>query len=154
MIQNLLVRSCIRSLAVQYCTCALAPTPTSLLQWIIFSYSSSPKKAYFASAKRLLRYLKGTAAYALKIARDNGPLPCYVDSDCAGDLKDRKSTSGIIIQLGGPSVYWDTMKQNCVALSSTEAEQIALCEATKQVFCLRSLLKELDATEIIPLILK
>lgn len=62
------------------------PTISAVVKYLC-RYSSSPKKAQFASAKRLLCYLKGTVTYALRITRDNGPLVCYVDRDWAGDLR-------------------------------------------------------------------
>ena len=66
---------------------------------------SSPDDHALRAAKRVLRYLKGTTHFSLRIARKNGPLVAYSDSDWAGDPRDRKSTSGILLQLGKSSVY-------------------------------------------------
>ncbi|KAK9728660.1 hypothetical protein QE152_g17099 [Popillia japonica] len=79
--------------------------------------------------KRLLRYLKGTVAMKLIYQRKEKDLPlvCYVDSDWASDLTDRKSVTGFVIKIYGNCVAWATRKQNCVALSSSEAELVALC---------------------------
>ncbi len=48
----------------------------------------------------------------------------YADSDFAGDIKTRKSTSGNLIIIGGP-VSWKSERQHIVALSSTEAEYVS-----------------------------
>lgn len=81
--------------------------------------------------KRLLRYLKGTKSVNLVFSRNSDTLPiiCYVDSDWGGDLSDRKSVTGFLIKIFGNTITWITRKQNCVALSSSEAELIALCTA-------------------------
>ena len=55
------------------------------------------------------------------------------DSDWAGSRVDRKSTSGILLRLGNSTVAWRTLKQNCVALSTTEAKFISMGEATKDL---------------------
>lgn len=67
----------------------------------------------------------------------------YSDSDWAGDKNDRKSTSGFIFMLNGGPVSWCSKKQPTVALSSTEAEYIALTLAAKEATWLRLLLTEL-----------
>ena len=53
----------------------------------------------------------------------------YSDSDLAGDVNDRKSTSGLIFFLAGGPVAWQSAKQKVVALSSCEAEYIAAAAA-------------------------
>lgn len=67
----------------------------------------------------------------------------YSDSDWAGDLESRKSTSGFIFMLNGGPVSWCSKRQPTVALSSTEAEYIALTLAAKEATWLRLLLTEL-----------
>ena len=52
------------------------------------------------------------------------------DADWVGDVRDRKSMSGYVFLLGGATVSWKNCKQNCVAMSTTESEYIALCAAS------------------------
>lgn len=94
--------------------------------------------------KRILRYLKGTENLSLVYTRNTNeiPLTCYVDADWGGDTHDRKSVSGYIIKVFGNTVQWVTRKQNCVALSTTEAELIALCSAVQDCIWLKRLLKD------------
>ena len=67
----------------------------------------------------------------------------YSDADMAGDVNDRKSTSGMIFFLGGSPVSWQSQKQKVVALSSCEAEYIAATTAACQGVWLKQLLVEL-----------
>lgn len=70
---------------------------------------------------------------------------CFVDADFASGT-DRKSTSGFLIQVHGNTVLWATRRQNAVALSSTEAEYIALATAAAELVWLRGLLQDLGLT--------
>ena len=61
--------------------------------------------------------------------------------DFAGSLTDRKSTSGTCHFLGSSLVSWYSKKQNSVALSTTEAEYIALASCCAQVLWMRQTLR-------------
>lgn len=95
--------------------------------------------------KRLLRYLKGTVDVSLNYKRNNKALTmtCYVDSDWGADSFDRKSISGFLIRVFDNTVLWTTRKQNSIALSSTEAELIALCTAVKECLWLKRVTSDL-----------
>ncbi|KAH9723371.1 retrovirus-related pol polyprotein from transposon TNT 1-94-like protein [Citrus sinensis] len=67
----------------------------------------------------------------------------YVDSDFTGDLDKRKSTTGFIYTMCGGAVSWKSSLQLVVALSTTEAEYIALAEAVKEAKWLRRIISEL-----------
>lgn len=71
----------------------------------------------------------------------------YSDSDLAGDKESRKSTSGFIFMLNCGPISWCSKRQATVALSSTEAEYIALTLAAKEATWLRLLLTELGVLE-------
>lgn len=96
--------------------------------------------------KRVLRYLRGSIDFELVYKRNlnEDPMVCYVDSDWAGDLNDRKSVSGYLFKVYGNTVSWITRKQNCVALSSTEAELVALCTAVRDSLWLKKLLNDMN----------
>ena len=84
--------------------------------------------------KRILRYLKGAGGYGLLYsASDQEDLHGFSDSDWAGDLEDRKSTSGYLFKLSGAPISWSSKKQTSVALSTAEAEYVALSSATQVV---------------------
>ena len=67
----------------------------------------------------------------------------YVDSDYARDLDKRRSTSGYVFTLAGAPVCWRCTLQSTVALSTTEAEYMAVTEAVKEALWLRGLLEDL-----------
>ncbi len=60
--------------------------------------------------KRLLRYLKGTMDYSLKLKPSGSVLQAHADADWVGS-PDRKSITGNIILLGGSLVFWKSAKQ-------------------------------------------
>lgn len=105
---------------------------------------SKPRQLDWDALKRVLRYLKHTRDMKLKLSADCPmELVCYVDADWAGDVADRKSTSGYLVQLGSCPVSWSTRKQLSVALSSTEAEYVAAAYASQEVLWLQQLLSDL-----------
>ena len=73
----------------------------------------------------------------------NSHLIGYVDSDWAGDVSHRRSITGIAIFYGGAVIAYKSKFQRTVALSSTEAEFSAACEAGKIILYLRTILEEL-----------
>jgi hypothetical protein len=61
----------------------------------------------------------------------------------AGDSNDGRSCSGFLFMLAGGAISWGSLKQKCVALSSTESEYIALSEGARESVYLTHLLSEL-----------
>ena len=90
-------------------------------------FCANPSQEHWTVVKRILRYLKGTVSLGL-IYKRNGSTECtgYADADWAGDIPDRKSTSGYLFLLGGAAITWKSNKRTCVALSTAEAEYVAL----------------------------
>ena len=70
----------------------------------------------------------------------------YSDSDWAGDKVGRKSTSGACQFLGRNLVCWSSKKQNCVSLSTAEAEYIAAASCCTQLLRMRKTLKDYGVT--------
>ena len=109
-------------------------------------YSNNPGKAHWRAVKRIIAYLKQTIHFGIEFGESDGEchqLFGYCDSDYAGDLQTRKSTSGFIFLLWGAPVSWASKRQACVALSTTEAEVIAVVEAAKEAIWLRRFIHEL-----------
>ena len=109
-------------------------------------FMEEPHEDHLAAVKHILRYIAGTRDWGLKYARKKGDQPVllgYSDSDLAGDVDSRKSTSGVIFFLGESPISWQSAKQKVVALSSCEAEYIAAATAACQGVWLARLLSEI-----------
>lgn len=80
--------------------------------------------------KRVVKYLKGTVRLSLILGdgSDNESVIGFADANWAEDRIDRKSKSGYVFRLYGGTISWSCKKQTCVALSSAEAEYVALSE--------------------------
>ncbi|KRY38733.1 Retrovirus-related Pol polyprotein from transposon TNT 1-94 [Trichinella spiralis] len=103
----------------------------------------TPTERNWKSAKRIIRYLAGTANAKLCLSSTNDLiLRGHVDADWAGEKSSRKSTSGYVFQLGHGTIAWSTKRQTIVALSTTEAEYVALAEASRELLWLRQLLND------------
>jgi len=72
------------------------------------------------------------------------PLVCYIDADWGGDIQDKKFVSGYLIKVFGNTVLWVTKKQNCIALSTTKAELIALCNSVVDGLWFKKLLLDFN----------
>ena len=111
---------------------------------LLSQFMTNPGKEHWNGVKRVLRYLKGTLHFGLNFKHsENFVLQGYSDADWAGDEITRKSMSGYIFQLGGSPISWASKKQTVVALSTTEAEYIALSLATQEAVWLRNLLSDI-----------
>lgn len=107
-------------------------------------YVENPTVTQWKAVKRLLRYVIKTMEYGIWFCADNALEPFgYVDSDWAGDVIARKSTSGYVFVMGGGAVSWCSRQQEVVALSSTEAEYISLCSGMKEAIWLKRLVSDL-----------
>ncbi len=93
--------------------------------------------------------MKGTKGAYIAYPRhsDKIILEGFSDSDWAGDEQDRKSTSGYVFFIGGAPVSWATQKQKSVALSTAEAEYMALSAAVQESIFLCRLLGEIGAEQ-------
>ena len=69
-------------------------------------------------------------------------LTAFTDADHAGCRLDRKSTSGAVQFLGDKLVSWSSKKQNCVSLSTAEAEYVAAASCVSQVLWMRTQLSD------------
>ena len=119
---------------------------------IVATLSEKPAKEHWASVKRIFRYLKGTVNYGLQYSSDASE-DCvgFCDADWAGDTNDRKSTSGYTFQKNGASDSWRSKKQPRVALSTAEAEYIALSAAVQEALWMKQLLVDLNVNTETPM---
>ncbi|MCF8701902.1 DDE-type integrase/transposase/recombinase, partial [Corynebacterium sp. MC-10] len=111
---------------------------------LISRYMENPTTTHLKTARRILRYLKGTINFGLFYSTSNDyKLVGYSDSDWAGDIDDRKSTTGFVFFMGDTAFTWMSKKQPIVTLSTCEAEYVAATSCVCHAIWMRSLLKEL-----------
>ncbi|GJT32497.1 retrovirus-related pol polyprotein from transposon TNT 1-94 [Tanacetum coccineum] len=106
-------------------------------------YQARPTQKHLKEVKRIFKYLKGTINMGLWYPKDSGfELTAFSDADHARCIDTRKSTSGGIQFLGDKLVSWMSYKQNCTAMSSAEAEYVALSASCAQVMWMRTQLQD------------
>ena len=115
----------------------------------VAKFCAKPTKQHWVAVKRIIQYLKGTQQYGLLYSKsDSNHCVGFSDADWGGDLDDRKSTSGYLFQVGGTAISWRSKKQTCVALSTAEAEYIALASAAQEPLWLQELLADLKKEDL------
>ena len=79
---------------------------------LVSRYMKTPTTTHFKSAKRILRYLKGTIDFGLFYsASADYKLVGYSDSDWVGNIDDRKSTTGFVFFMEDSAFTWLSKKQ-------------------------------------------
>ena len=120
------------------------------IAWItskLSQFLQAPNTAHVTAAKRVLRYLKGTLDWKLTYRKVNdAKLVGFCDSDWGSSPDDRRSTSAYVFNFNGTTgpISWKTRKQPTTALSSCEAEYLALGEAAKEAKYLQQLTAEMN----------
>ncbi|CAM9438252.1 unnamed protein product [Chrysoparadoxa australica] len=93
-----------------------------------------PKGEHMLALERAMQYVSGTTDLGLTYSRKGElQLEAFVDADYAGDVNNRRSTTGFLIMFGGAAVSWKSKLQPTVSLSSSEAEYRALSECGAEV---------------------
>jgi hypothetical protein len=110
---------------------------------IVSRYMSNPGKEHWRAVQWIFKFLRGTADHCLQFGRTAKGLIGYVDSDYTGDLDRRRSLTGYVFTAGSCAVSWKAVLQPVVALSTTEAEYMAIAEACKELIWLKGLNAEL-----------
>jgi hypothetical protein len=114
----------------------------------VAKYCSNPQPAHWRAVKRIMAYLKGTCNLGIWLGGTNEGVVCYGDADFAGDLDNRKSTSGSICFFRGGPVSWASRQQNTTVLSTTQSEYQALADVCKDAVWLNRFNAELNPFKI------
>ncbi|GJY09263.1 retrovirus-related pol polyprotein from transposon TNT 1-94 [Tanacetum coccineum] len=106
-------------------------------------YQARPTEKHLHAVKRIFRYLRGTVNRGLWYSKDSSiALTAFADADHAGCQDTRRSTSGSMQFLGDRLISWSSKRQKSAAISSTEAEYIALSGCCAQILWMRSQLTD------------
>ncbi|PON83175.1 hypothetical protein TorRG33x02_210090 [Trema orientale] len=114
----------------------------------VSQFMDSPCEAHLEAVYRILKYLKGTAGRGLFFKKNSKrSIEAFTDADWAGDIDDRKSTSGYCTFVWGNLVTWRSKKQSVVSRSSAEAEFRAVAQGICELLWLKMMLEELKVTK-------
>ena len=114
-------------------------------------FNKEPNQAHLTAVKRVLGYLNGTALGIVYGSTSEPRLAGFADATAyPGDQDDRRSTTGNMLLLSEAPVSWFSQRQKTVAMSTTEAEHMALSSATQEAIWLRRLLADLKSPETGP----
>ena len=146
--------------SLQYLTVATRPDIAYAVNRLA-SFTSNPNFEHYSAAKRVLRYLKGTRNFGITYRDQNerllGPMDSntiYGFSDAAFvNTEDQKSISGCVFLANMGAITWRSKKQATIALSTTEAEYVALAEAVREAKWLHCLYGELGFPQTEPIVL-
>ena len=111
-------------------------------------YMANPGRAHWAALKRLACYLATTRDLWIVYGRNRDGLAGFSDADWGTSDDARHSYAGYVFVFDGGAITWSSKKQSVVALSSTEAEYIAITHATKEASWLRYMLSDLVHPDI------
>ncbi|GAU36022.1 hypothetical protein TSUD_211600 [Trifolium subterraneum] len=116
---------------------------------LVARFMERPTDMHIAAVNRIMRYLKGTLTDGIMYKHTSDKrmeLIGWSDSDYAGDLNDRKSTSGYVFMLGTGAISWSSKKQPIVTLSTTEVEYVATAVCACHCIWLKNVLNHLQIT--------
>lgn len=123
---------------------------------VLLRYASDPRPIHWRHVQHILSYLNTTISKSITYGRHSKDLKPigFSDSSYADDHNSRKSTAGYVFTMAGGPVSWRSKGQKKIALSTGEAEYVALSEAGKQAKWMSSWLTEVDMPNNVPLIVK
>lgn len=108
---------------------------------LLSQFQSNPGMKHWNALLKLLGYLKNTQNYKLNLSKIKQlNLTCYTDSDFAANRDDRVSIGGYIVFLGETPISWRTFKQQCISLSTMEAEYVSMTEAAIELTWLKNVM--------------
>ena len=116
-------------------------------------FCKDPKLSHEQAITRIGQYLLGTREKGIKYKIDlSKGLDCYFDADFAGewDQTDPHNASNLMsrtdffIKYADCPIYWSSKLQTKIALSTTEAEYIALSSALREVIPLMTVMDQLN----------
>jgi len=116
-------------------------------------FCEKPMMSHEKAIKRIVRYLKRTKDQGLVMHVDQSKgIECFVDADFAGSFNKEKPTNprdclsrtGYVVKFAGCPIVWSSKLQTMIALSTTEAEYMALSKAAREVIYLMNLMEELQ----------
>jgi hypothetical protein len=122
---------------------------------LLSRFQSNPGLDHWNSLLHVIGYIKNTLDYGLTYSRDSDLSPiAYVDADYGGCRDTRCSTSGYVFMMAGGAVAWSSKRQTTVALSTVEAEYVAMSRCAQQMIWMQNWLAEVKIDYTLPGLIK
>jgi hypothetical protein len=122
---------------------------------LLARFQANPGLNHWNALLHVIGYIKNTIDYGLTYSRDHDLSPtAFVDADYGGCKDTRRSTSGYVVMMSGGAVSWSSKRQATVALSTVEAEYVAMSRCAQQMLWMQSWLKEVDMEVTTPGVIK
>ena len=110
--------------------------------WAVARYSHAPKRLHWQAAVHVLMYVRFTSSFGITFQRGmvgGDRMELFVDSDFVSKTTDRRPVSGAVVMFAGACVVYLCRTQKSVALSSMEAEYVAMADGMREAIFLRYL---------------
>lgn len=120
---------------------------------LLARYAATPTKTSWTAVKHLLRYVSGSQDLGNILGGADYTLAGSSYSSYGDHTPSGCSTGGYLFKLGKATISWSSKRQATVALSTTEAEYMAVTEAAKEAYWLQELLQDLGFPQGTTLIL-
>ena len=122
---------------------------------LLVRFQANPRIDHWNTLIHVIGYIKNTLDYGLTYSRDSDLSPsAFVDADYGGCRDTRRSTSGYVFTMAGGAVTWSSKRQTTVALSTVEAEYVAMSRCAQQMVWMHSWLAEVRVKYSSPGLLK
>jgi hypothetical protein len=122
---------------------------------LLARFQSNPGIDHWNALMHVIGYIKNTIDYGLTYSRDVDSSPsAFVDADYGGCRDTRRSTSGYVFTMAGGPVSWSSKRQATVALSTVEAEYVAMSRCAQQMTWMHSWLDEVEIEHSSPGIIR
>ena len=110
---------------------------------LLARFQANPGIEHWRALVHVVGYVKNTIDYGLTYSRDFDISPtAFVDADYGGCKDTRRSTSGYVFTMAGGAVTWSSKRQATVALSTVEAEYVAMSRCAQQMSWMHNWLDE------------
>ena len=122
---------------------------------LLARFQSNPGIDHWKALLHVVGYIKNTIDFGLTYSRDSEISPmAYVDADYGGCRDTRRSTSGYVFIMAGGAVTWSSKRQATIALSTVEAEYVAMSRCAQQMLWMHSWLSEAEIEYTLPGVIK
>jgi hypothetical protein len=122
---------------------------------LLSRFQANPGIDHWNALMHVVGYVRNTIDYGLTYSRDGDLSPLgYADADYGGCRDTRRSTSGYVFMMAGGPVTWSSKRQSTVALSTVEAEYVAMSRCAQQMTWMQSWLDEVAIEYATPGVIK